>query len=82
MDRILFIRGMHKNSNTKVDCIKYGFADKIIDEPEEIDLGMKINGVEKKTELVLTDGDELVVNNCKFKIKVKNKDKKQSKNKD
>ena len=34
MDRILFIRGMHKNSNTKVDCIKYGFADKIIDEPE------------------------------------------------
>lgn len=64
------------------DCIKYGFADKIIDEPEEIDLGMKVNGVEKKTELVLTDGDELVVNNCKFKVKVKNKDKKQSKNKD
>ena len=57
------------------DCIKYGFADKIIDEPEEIDLGMKVNGKEKSTELVLTDGDELVVNNCKFKVKVKNKSK-------
>lgn len=57
------------------DCIKYGFADKIIDEPEEIDMGMKVNGKEKSTELVLTDGDELVVNNCKFKVKVKNKSK-------
>lgn len=58
------------------ECLKYGFVDKIIEEPNELDIGMKVNGKEKPIELDLCDGDELVFNNCKFKVKLKEKDKK------